>query len=57
MDVQEELEASVAYLKERGIEGVDVAIVLGTGLGGLVEHIKVISEWSYSMIPHLPVLP
>lgn len=55
MDVQEELEASVAYLKERGIEGVDVAIVLGTGLGGLVEHIKVISEWSYSMIPHLPV--
>lgn len=55
MDIKIELEESVAYLKEKGIGEVDVAIVLGTGLGGLVQHIEVQHEWSYSRIPHLPV--
>ncbi|MDA0912570.1 MAG: purine-nucleoside phosphorylase [Flavobacteriales bacterium] len=55
MDIKIELEESVAYLKEKGIGEVDVAIVLGTGLGGLVQHIEVHQEWSYSRIPHLPV--
>ena len=33
MEIQEELQASVEYLQERGVGEVDVAIVLGTGLG------------------------
>ena len=55
MDALVELQESSDYLKERGIEEVDVAIVLGTGLGGLVESIDVKYSWSYSQIPHLPV--
>lgn len=55
MDIQEELQASVDYLRERGVGQVDVAIVLGTGLGGLVQEIEVEHAWSYSQIPHLPV--
>ena len=55
MDALVELQESSDYLKERGIEEVDVAIVLGTGLGGLVESIDVKHSWSYSQIPHLPV--
>lgn len=55
MDIQEELQASVDYLRERGVGQVDVAIVLGTGLGGLVQEIEVEHAWSYSQIPHVPV--
>tara|TARA_B100000767_G_scaffold124797_1_gene118930 strand:- start:30874 stop:31704 length:831 start_codon:yes stop_codon:yes gene_type:complete len=55
MDILEELTQSADYLKERGIGDVDVAIVLGTGLGGLVDAIDVHQTWSYSQIPHLPV--
>lgn len=55
MDIQEELSASVDYLRERGVDEVDAAIVLGTGLGGLIEEIEVKHEWSYSQIPHMPV--
>jgi purine-nucleoside phosphorylase len=32
-----------------------VGIILGTGLGGLVKEIEVISEISYDKIPHFPV--
>ena len=55
MDIQEELQASVEYLQARGVGDVDVAIVLGTGLGGLVEEIEAEHEWNYSQIPHIPV--
>lgn len=55
MDIQEELQESVDYLRERGIEQVDVAIVLGTGLGGLVKEIEDQVTWNYSQIPHIPV--
>lgn len=55
MDALVELNESAAYLRERGIEDVDVAIVLGTGLGGLVDSIEILHSWSYSQIPHLPV--
>lgn len=55
MDIQEELQASVEYLQARGVGDVDVAIVLGTGLGGLVKEIEAEHEWNYSQIPHIPV--
>lgn len=55
MDIKEELQESVSYLRERGVREVDVAIVLGTGLGGLVEGISEIVSFNYSQIPHLPV--
>ena len=55
MEILEELQESAEYLRDRGIDEVDVAIVLGTGLGGLVEAIDIQKTWSYSQIPHLPV--
>lgn len=55
MEILEELQQSADYLKERGVDNVDAAIVLGTGLGGLVDAIDAIQTWSYSQIPHLPV--
>ena len=39
MEILEELQQSSDYLKERGVDHVDAAIVLGTGLGGLVDAI------------------
>ena len=55
MDIQEELQASADYLRERGVGKVDVAIVLGTGLGGLVNEIDEELTFNYSQIPHIPV--
>jgi purine-nucleoside phosphorylase len=55
MEILEELQQSSDYLKERGVDHVDAAIVLGTGLGGLVDAIHPIQTWSYSQVPHLPV--
>ena len=42
MEILEELQQSADYLKERGVDQVDAAIVLGTGLGGLVDAIEAI---------------
>ncbi|MBO75481.1 MAG: purine-nucleoside phosphorylase [Flavobacteriales bacterium] len=55
MDIQEELQTSVGYLRERGVGEVDIAIVLGTGLGGLVSEIEELMSFNYSQIPNIPV--
>jgi purine-nucleoside phosphorylase len=51
IDIQE----SVDWLNRRGVGQVDVGIVLGTGLHGLVSKIKVLKEFNYSMIPNFPI--
>ena len=49
------LKETVAFLKSRGVEAPEVGIVLGTGLGNLVEKIEVELELSYNVIPHFPI--
>jgi len=49
------LNETVAFIKAAGIENPEVGIVLGTGLGGLVNEIKVITELDYDKIPNFPV--
>ena len=49
------LNETVAFLKSRGVEAPEVGIVLGTGLGNLVEKIEVELELSYNVIPHFPI--
>ncbi len=45
----------VSFLNKRGIAGSEIGIVLGTGLGKLVDSIDVIEEVSYEEIPHFPI--
>ena len=51
----EKLKESIRFIKERGIESTEFGIILGTGLGGLVEKIKPIIVLDYGEIPHLPL--
>ncbi len=49
------LNETVDFLTKRGIGRVDLGIVLGTGLGNLVNRIEVIQEFSYNVIPNFPI--
>ena len=42
------------YLKQRGFDKADVGIILGTGLGQLLDEIEVIKQVSYNQIPNFP---
>jgi purine-nucleoside phosphorylase len=51
----EEIKTAVDALKHFGITTPDTGIILGTGLGKLVNHIEIIQEIDYSEIPFFPV--
>ena len=42
------------YLKEKGFDTPEIGIILGTGLGKLLENVEIQSEVSYNHIPNLP---
>ncbi|MCH6232545.1 purine-nucleoside phosphorylase [Cognataquiflexum rubidum] len=48
-------QAAVDFLKSQITEYPETAIILGSGLGGLVGEIQVEKRISYSKIPHFPV--
>lgn len=52
----EEIKEAAAYIGSR-TEGFipEIGIILGTGLGGLVEHIDIAHTIDYADIPHFPV--
>lgn len=45
---------STEYLKSKGFDHPEVGIILGTGLGQLIDHVEVIAEASYNQIPNFP---
>ncbi len=49
------IKASAEYIKGRTAFEPEVGIILGTGLGGLVEHIEIVEAIPYSEIPNFPV--
>lgn len=49
------IKASAEYIKGRVDFEPEVGIILGTGLGGLVEHIEVVEAIPYAEIPNFPV--
>lgn len=51
----ERIQETAEWLKERGIDGAEIGIVLGTGLGDLASKIEVEKEFSYNVIPNFPV--
>lgn len=48
------IEETNDYLKEKGFEAPEIGIILGTGLGKLIDHIEVLKEVSYNHIPNFP---
>ncbi len=51
----EKVQEAVSFLKNQGFGDTKTAIILGTGLGGLVDHMKVIKSIEYSEIPNYPI--
>ncbi len=49
------LNETKAFLTGQGIEHVDIGVTLGTGLGDLVNHVKIIKTIDYAKIPHFPI--
>lgn len=42
------------FLKDRGFDQPEVGIILGTGLGHLIDSVEVIKEVHYNLIPYFP---
>lgn len=55
MQMIEKVSEAVKFLKERGFEEPELGIILGTGLGALVDEIEIEKEFVYSNIPHFPI--
>ncbi|HPE40260.1 MAG TPA: purine-nucleoside phosphorylase [Bacteroidales bacterium] len=51
----EKIRESAAFIKSKTTKSPKTAIVLGSGLGGLVDHITIDAEIPYTEIPHFPV--
>lgn len=49
-----ELTESTDYLVSRGFDNPEIGIILGTGLGKLVEDLEIEAEVSYNHIPYFP---
>lgn len=48
------IEETVSYLKDKGFENPEIGIILGTGLGQLINEVNIIKEVSYNHIPNFP---
>nr|WP_026450368.1 purine-nucleoside phosphorylase [Aequorivita capsosiphonis] len=48
------IEEAADYLKQRGFEQPEVGIILGTGLGKIIDHVEIEAEVSYNHIPNFP---
>lgn len=49
-----QIEETVDYLIEKGFQNSEIGIVLGTGLGMLLDEITILKEVSYNHIPNFP---
>ena len=50
----QQIEETVEYLKGKGFNNPEIGIILGTGLGMLLDEIHIIKEVSYNHIPNFP---
>ncbi|ALJ05065.1 purine nucleoside phosphorylase [Pseudalgibacter alginicilyticus] len=48
------IEETVTYLQDKGFENPEIGIILGTGLGQLIDEIDILKEVSYNHIPNFP---
>lgn len=47
-------EQAAEYLKQRGFEAPEVGLILGSGLGRILEHMDIEKQISYNHIPNFP---
>ncbi|HET8808889.1 MAG TPA: purine-nucleoside phosphorylase [Flavobacteriaceae bacterium] len=48
------LSQTTDYLKQKGFENPEIGIILGTGLGQLLDEIEIIQQVNYNHIPNFP---
>ncbi len=51
----DKIQESAAYIESKGIKGYETGVILGTGLGSLVDHMEIEISIDYEDIPHFPV--
>ncbi len=49
------IKETVDYLRERIKNTPSTGIILGTGLGSLVNEVEIAHQFVYSQIPHFPI--
>ena len=49
-----QIQKTTDYLLEKGFDNPEIGIILGTGLGQLIDEIEVLKEVSYNHIPNFP---
>lgn len=54
MIISKFIEEAASYLKQRGFENPEIGIILGTGLGKIIENVHIEAEVSYNHIPNFP---
>ncbi|WP_078056394.1 purine-nucleoside phosphorylase [Vitellibacter aquimaris] len=54
MSILKYIEEAADFLKQRGFDTPEVGIILGTGLGKLIEKVVIEAEVSYNHIPNFP---
>lgn len=54
MNKKQQLQETIDFLKSNGITNPEIGVVLGTGLGKLVDEIAIEKEVPYAEIPHFP---
>lgn len=55
MSMFDKVQETAAYLKKEAFLEARTAIILGTGLGGMVDKIEIEKSISYADIPHFPI--
>ncbi len=48
------IEETAEYLQDKGFEKPEIGIILGTGLGQLIDEIEILKQVSYNHIPNFP---
>lgn len=48
------IQETTEYLQKKGFENPEIGIILGTGLGQLLEKVNILKEVSYNHIPNFP---
>lgn len=48
------IQETTEYLQSKGFDNPEIGIILGTGLGQLLDHVTIIKEVSYNHIPNFP---